>query len=59
VAAPDEFAFMLKTMAKAGIFELDILGGEPTLYPHLEQLVEAALKNKIKVFLSSNGLECW
>lgn len=57
VAAPDEFAFMLQRMAKGGIFELDILGGEPTLYPHLEHLVDTALGNKIKVFLSSNGLD--
>lgn len=46
---------MLRVMAKAGISELDILGGEPTIYPHIESLIDNALQNNIKVFLSTNG----
>ncbi len=46
---------MVRDLAGSGIGEIDILGGEPTLYPGLERLAGAAAENAVHVFLSSNG----
>ncbi len=37
------------------ISNLDILGGEPFFYPHLDSLVSQATKNGIRVTISTNG----
>lgn len=55
--SPDELAFILQAIKEAGIYELDILGGEPTLYSHLEILIDSASKQNMRVFLSSNGTD--
>lgn len=46
---------LVKDLAGNGIGEIDILGGEPTLYPGLARLIGAAAANAAHVFLSSNG----
>jgi len=45
----------LKNLAENGISEIDILGGEPALYPSLWRLIGVAAENGLHVFLSSNG----
>jgi radical SAM protein with 4Fe4S-binding SPASM domain len=46
---------LVKNLAGNGIREIDILGGEPTLYPGLGRLIGAAAENAVHIFLSSNG----
>lgn len=46
---------LVKNLAGNGISEIDILGGEPALYPGLGRLIGTAAGNAIHVFLSSNG----
>ncbi|HYA31392.1 MAG TPA: radical SAM/SPASM domain-containing protein [Thermodesulfovibrionales bacterium] len=46
---------LVKNLAGNGISEIDILGGEPVLYPGLGRLIGAAAENSVHVFLSSNG----
>jgi len=40
---------------QAGLFVVGIVGGEPFLYPHLEELVEALIGRGMHVFLTTNG----
>lgn len=42
-------------MSDIGVQELDILGGEPTLYPKFSSLIDIVYRNKIKTTISSNG----
>lgn len=51
----DEIPDFLRILSNAGIHELDILGGEPTLYANLFSIIEIARHESIKVFLSTNG----
>lgn len=46
---------LLRNLARNGIREIDILGGEPLLYPGIGRLIGAAAENAVHVFLSSNG----
>jgi radical SAM protein with 4Fe4S-binding SPASM domain len=46
---------LVKDLAGNGVREIDILGGEPTLYFGIERLIKAAAENAVHVFLSSNG----
>ncbi len=46
---------MIDILAENKIFKLDILGGEPFLYSHLDELVSQATKNGIRVTISTNG----
>lgn len=39
------------------IEELDIGGGEPTMYPHLIELLDLAYQNKIRCAICSNGFK--
>ena len=43
--------------ASEGIGEIDILGGEPTLYPSLEGTVESFAGRGLRMCLSSNGAD--
>lgn len=45
----------LRILSEANIHEIDILGGEPTLYPYLSDIINIAQKLNMKVFLSTNG----
>ncbi len=42
-------------MASSGIPELDLLGGEPTLLPHLFESISGAVARGISVNISTNG----
>lgn len=42
-------------LAHAGVREIDILGGEPTLHSSIEEIVRAACGEGLAVSLSSNG----
>src|SRR4030042_2911357 len=51
-----ECAYMLSDMLKkTGIFELDILGGEPMLIPWMKDFVEYATGLGISLNISTNG----
>jgi radical SAM protein with 4Fe4S-binding SPASM domain len=52
---PGGFARMLDRLDAAGVQTLDLLGGEPTLHPHLEQLVAAIAARGMRTTLSTNG----
>lgn len=54
-AAPAEFARMLDRLLAAGIDTLDLLGGEPTLHPQLDELVGAIAGRGMRTTLSTNG----
>ncbi|MCX7913324.1 MAG: SPASM domain-containing protein [Thermodesulfovibrionales bacterium] len=60
ISLPDEMRLdrldlFIKIISELGIQELDILGGEPTLYSYLYPLIDSALQNNIHIFLSTNG----
>jgi radical SAM protein with 4Fe4S-binding SPASM domain len=46
---------MAQILSHAGIKEMDILGGEPTLHPGIEAIIGIACAHGFKVSLSSNG----
>lgn len=48
----DEIAERLN---KVGLFNVGIVGGEPFLYPHLEQLIDALIAKGMHVYLTTNG----
>jgi len=50
-----DYRMLIETVAGAGIREIDILGGEPTLHPAIVSIVEIAVRAGMRVFLSSNG----
>jgi len=48
---------IIKNAAKEGIYNLSIIGGEPTLYEHILEVIYIAKKNNFKeIGLVSNGL---
>lgn len=49
------YARLIDVMSGFGIPELDMLGGEPTMLPHLCDLVSVAADKGLKVNISSNG----
>jgi len=49
--------FLINWLKQNSIAQLDILGGEPTLYSPLEELIRLARNEGIKVWLSSNGYD--
>ena len=48
----DEIAERLN---KVGLVNVGIVGGEPFLYPHLEQLIDALIAKDMHVYLTTNG----
>ena len=52
---PPDFARMLDRLQDAGVDTLDLLGGEPTLHPQLEDLVSAIAARRMRTTLSTNG----
>jgi radical SAM protein with 4Fe4S-binding SPASM domain len=53
--APGDFRRLVSVAAEMGVREVDILGGEPTLLPHLPAMVGAAAGAGLSVTISSNG----
>ncbi len=52
---PAAFALMLDQLKLAGVETLDLLGGEPTLHPRLDELVAAIAARGMRTTLSTNG----
>jgi radical SAM protein with 4Fe4S-binding SPASM domain len=52
---PPAFSRMLDRLRDAGVGTLDLLGGEPTLHPRLEELVAAIAARGMRTTLSTNG----
>ena len=52
---PADFARMLDRLRAAGVDTLDLLGGEPTLHPQLDELVGAIAARRMRTTLSTNG----
>jgi radical SAM protein with 4Fe4S-binding SPASM domain len=52
---PAAFARMLDRLHEAGVSTLDLLGGEPTLHPRLEELIGALAARGMRTTLSTNG----
>jgi radical SAM protein with 4Fe4S-binding SPASM domain len=50
-----DFERLIEKMRNAGIKELDILGGEPTLHSGFVSLLDIACRNDIRTTISSNG----
>jgi MoaA/NifB/PqqE/SkfB family radical SAM enzyme len=51
----DDFKVMLEKLVALRVRTLDIIGGEPTLHPHLIDMVRAASQRGLGVNISSNG----
>lgn len=54
-ASASTFALIASIAAAEGIGEIDILGGEPTLHPELDLLIETSLGKGLSITLSTNG----
>ncbi len=52
---PPDFERMLDRLLAAGVDTLDLLGGEPTLHPRLDELVAAIAVRGMRTTLSTNG----
>jgi len=46
---------MISVISDAGVKEIDILGGEPTLHPEFFQIIDIINNTKLKTTISSNG----
>ncbi|MCK9418796.1 MAG: radical SAM protein [Nitrospirae bacterium] len=53
--ALDDFIVMLDRITGLSIRTLDIMGGEPTLHPHIVGFVQEAVQRGLNVNISSNG----
>ena len=51
-----QFEKILEYLERSDIQELRLLGGEPTLHPHIIQMVDHAYRQGFKVLLFTNGL---
>jgi len=51
----DDFKVMLEKLVALRVRTLDIIGGEPTLYSHIIDIVHSAVQRGLKVNISSNG----
>jgi radical SAM protein with 4Fe4S-binding SPASM domain len=51
----NDFNTILLTLKHLGIDHIDMLGGEPFLHPHLQQLVDLIDQNGLKTTISTNG----
>ncbi len=51
----DGFDRLAGKISAAGIGEIDILGGEPTLHPEIVSIIDKAAKLKLRLNLSTNG----
>ena len=53
--ASDDFSAMLEKITALPVSTLDIIGGEPTLHPHIVGFVREAVQRGLNVNISSNG----
>jgi radical SAM protein with 4Fe4S-binding SPASM domain len=51
----NDFHKILLTLKHLGIDHIDMLGGEPTLHPHLLKLIDLIHHNRLKTTISTNG----
>jgi len=51
----DNLGFMLEKILALPVSTLDIIGGEPTLHPHIVGFVRTAVQRGLNVNISSNG----
>jgi len=51
----DDFTLMLDRITGLSVKTLDIMGGEPTLHPHIVTFVQEAVQRGLTVNISSNG----
>jgi radical SAM protein with 4Fe4S-binding SPASM domain len=51
----DDFIVMLDRITGLSVRTLDIMGGEPTMHPHIEGFVQEAAQRGLNVNISSNG----
>ncbi len=51
----DAFARMASSLKSAGVGHIDLLGGEPTLHPDIEKLVDTIYTGGMRTTVSSNG----
>jgi len=51
----NRFKQLVKRLASAGLRQITISGGEPTLYPHLKEAIEFAKKAGLVVHMNTNG----
>jgi MoaA/NifB/PqqE/SkfB family radical SAM enzyme len=56
VLAYPEFEFCLDFLERSRRPDLKLLGGEPTLHPEFERMVQAGLQRNLRVIVFSNGL---
>jgi len=56
VLSKDNFSRLRKWLNNNGIMSLALLGGEPTLHPHMEQFLYQLQENGIMVAIFTNGL---
>jgi radical SAM protein with 4Fe4S-binding SPASM domain len=53
----DDFSVMLEKIVELRVRTLDIIGGEPTLHPHIVGFVRKAVQRGLNVNVSSNGTD--
>jgi radical SAM protein with 4Fe4S-binding SPASM domain len=53
----DDFSVMLEKIVELRVKTLDIIGGEPTLHPHIVGFVRKAVQRGLNVNVSSNGTD--
>jgi radical SAM protein with 4Fe4S-binding SPASM domain len=51
----DNALYLLDIFSKNGIWQIDVMGGEPLLLPWIRDFVEIAVLRKFKVNISTNG----
>jgi len=51
----EDFSVMLETIIALPVRTLDVIGGEPTLHPHIVGFVRKAVQGGLNVNVSSNG----
>ncbi|MBF0320979.1 MAG: radical SAM protein [Nitrospirae bacterium] len=52
---PGEFSSLIGILKKIGVNSIDILGGEPTLHPHLPEFAAMINENNLSTTISTNG----
>jgi radical SAM protein with 4Fe4S-binding SPASM domain len=53
--SPGDFERILDVLAAAGVGTVDLLGGEPTLHPHLAELLAALARRGMRTTVSTGG----
>lgn len=56
VFSPEKVLGVLQAAVNLGLYKVRFSGGEPSLYPHLRQVVEGAAALGLEVHLNTNGL---